>query len=612
MAVTAAIPASVTQGPSTAGSNPALRLWANGLAIDLEAQRVCELKIEIAYSHPARLSWTMHQPQQSLPLPHRAHVILTEETFGGQATPLFEGHIHDVSPGENPNEVRYVAFDPTRRAAQEVTIMNGLHSDPSVYPRAVWNVKIDNDDDYAFELAHDATTAEILQTLLGNALPELATMQAAPISGSAYVAGELEPFDFKSQEKVVFESETLRAGIDRLLGIYPAYRILFTPGEAERHWHFQNVKSAPQLTLTLNDHRPSNPHRVLSMKLQRSMEDRATAVKIYGPEKTQSGDVDVSAGTLTKQWNPAYEGGFASTGPGGSPLWADVSRRWQIADPAKRHLANLLPIAVTVDKFKASENATTILYLRTPALLATWDAGDTWEAIHNITVDKNQGIVTTPYHVYKYDESAPNKYQLPDNVRFVFAYYVPGLSVRYPASGYSGTAYTVAGAEIEMRRYDESLAAGFERYLIADQAERSAEFTKLAQSIHEAHRDIIYTGGCTLEGLVWDFARLNKRVNFAAVGSDGAPLATGWEAIDAILTDVEYDFTDRLTTLTFSSDHMEYTQVDPEELKRLLKLSALAAPRSPWVIIEYTDSAGHFNTRFAVTSLNEERYTGDR
>jgi hypothetical protein len=30
------------------------------------------------------------------------------------------------------------------------------------------------------------------------------------------------------------------------------------------------------------------------------------------------------------------------------------------------------------------------------------------------------------------------------------------------------------------------------------------------------------------------------------------------------------------------------------------------------VIIEYTDSAGHFNTRFAVTSLNEERYTGDK
>jgi len=596
-------------------------LYVDGTLVNFVTSHVCDLKLEIGYSHPARLSFTVYAPQHTLPFGHREFIQLVDESFGGLATPLFEGHIHDIVPGKGANEIKYTAYDPTRRAAAEVTIMNGFHDDASSYPRAVWNSKIDNDDDYAFEIEHDASTAVILSTIMENALPELVPMQAAPPSGQAYVDADLTAFDYVSQEKVVFESETIRGGIDRLLGLYPNYRILFQPGEGVggRCWRFRDVISAPQVTLTLNDHSDTQENKVLSLDIGRSMESRATAVKIYGPEKTETGDISTSSG-LTKLWNGAYDSGFETGGPGGSPLWVDVSRKWQITDEDKRHMANLLPEGYEITNLKSGvngstgENVTTSYTSRFIAFLATWDGGTSWEPIEGASFDKNQGIITTPFHVYKYEEPEiegedPN-YTLPDTVRLVYPYFIAGLSVRYPSSGYSGTAESVAGAEIEMRRYDESLAVGYERYQISDQATRTGEFEKLAQSIQEARRDIVYTGGVTLQGLCYEWLRLNRRVNITAIDGDGAALTTGWEEIDAILTDVEYDFSDRLTTLTFSSDHMEFTQADPEALKTLLKLDAMAEPQPTWVVIEYDYGHGR-KARFVVQSMNEDRYGGD-
>lgn len=590
---------------------PVLRLFADGVELDLVAIRAGDFVLEVGYSHPALLRFTVAAPQHTLPIGHRAFLVFCDQNFGGPEAPLFEGHVHEINPGIGANEIRYVAYDATRLAAQEATVMNGPHNLGSSYPRAVWNCKIDNDDDRAFELDHDATVATIVQTIFDNALSELVPLRAAPPSGSAYVPGELVGFDYRSQEKVVFESESLRGALDRLLDLYPQYRIRFEPGPSARQWRFVNVHASPSVTLRLNDHTATNPTRVLSLKLDRSLEGRYAAVKIFGPERTQAGDVNVAGGTLARLWNTVFDGGFEVSGPSGSPSYVDVSRKWQIVDPAKRHLASLLPAAVTVTGFRTDEEATTTVYTRVPLLLASWDGGSSWESVGPITLDRGAGIIQTPIHVYKYDP-ATLRYELPDNVRLVFAYYTPGLSVRYPASGFSGSAHAVAGVQAEMRRYDESLAVGYERYLIADQTERLAQFQKLAQSIQEASRDIVYTGGCVLLGMQYEFLRLDRRVNFAAVDGAGNDLTTGWEGIDAILTDVEYDFGAGVTTLAFSSDHLEFAQADPEELKRLLKLSALAEPSPRFVEIRYEDSAGRFNARFVVRGdLNEDRYSGE-
>ena len=54
-----------------------------------------------------------------------------------------------------------------------------------------------------------------------------------------------------------------------------------------------------------------------------------------------------------------------------------------------------------------------------------------------------------------------------------------------------------------------------------------------------------------------------------------ATLITGWEDVNATLTDVVYDYTARATILTFSSDQMELIGWDVDLLKERLRVVAL-------------------------------------
>ncbi|MFO0949341.1 MAG: hypothetical protein U1D30_26085 [Planctomycetota bacterium] len=347
--------------------DPTLETW---IEVDFVTSRVCDLELQFSYSHPARLSWTMHQAQHATPIPHRAFLQFTDDDYlaGTWSTPFRRASTK--SPGAAAN-----AEIPLRRLRSNPPSRPGSHhyerrAATFHLSRAVFNVKIDNDDDRAFEIEHDATTDEILRTLFDNATSELAAMQAAPIAGTPYVASDLAPLDYKSQEKIVFGSETLRGGVDRLLGLYPQFRILFHPGDGMslRTWRFLNVAAAPAVTLTLNDFQSENPHHVLSMKLSRSLEGRYSAVKIYGPEKTAAADVHVLGGGLDKLWNPAFESGFGVSGPAGSPTYADVARVWQISHPDRRHMANILPAPLSVENYSTDGGQTSLtVFLRTPA-----------------------------------------------------------------------------------------------------------------------------------------------------------------------------------------------------------------------------------------------------
>ena len=58
--------------------------------------------------------------------------------------------------------------------------MSGPHANAKVVPRAVWNAKIDTDDDYACEIGHDHTIGDIIEDILANAYNELVSFGAAP------------------------------------------------------------------------------------------------------------------------------------------------------------------------------------------------------------------------------------------------------------------------------------------------------------------------------------------------------------------------------------------------------------------------------------------------
>lgn len=586
--------------------------------LDQEALGFKKPKLKHQYD-PSIFTFVLSAANHLKPIGDRATIIVYDDDFqGGDLTrPVFEGHVWDIKPGTDANEIEYTCYDQTMRARQEITIMSGPHANPSVIPRLVYNSKIDNDDDRAFEYRHDATVGDIIVDLLSFAYNELTSnCEAAPpptSGGPAYVLGDLSAFDFEPQEKVVFESEKLGQGLDRLMQHYPQYRIWFEPGlhSTGRKWRFKNVKSAPTVTLTLNDF--TGTYKVHSLSLSRSFEGRATAIKIYGPPVAvfdivywnNEHEVDnlsaisstsILGGGLTAVWSNQHAANFREFGPFGRPeAIGYAGRRWQITDETKRRLAKILPAETIIPIDEFNFLGTELLQKRTrqPTFQVTFNDGRDWIPCNGAILDYLNGVITLPYHAWQganfgQDSSSiivqPSSgddiglYRLPDNARFYFAYYdyAQALYVRSPVSGYDGTAWEVANMRVEEKLYDEMLAIGYEAggTVVTSEA-RKAQYQKLADAMAIPKKDIIYTGGCVLEGIQYGFWGLGKRISIAAIDSQGNPIVTGWENIGAILTDVEWDYEGTgSTTLTWASDQMEFTQQDPERLKAELKIRA--------------------------------------
>jgi hypothetical protein len=546
--------------------------------LDQVANGFSDPKLSIKYDGPAQFTFRLHVPQHTTPIPIRSLIAFEDDTYAGYPNqPLFLGHVWEIIP-QWSNEVDYICHDVTLRARNEITVMSGPHGDANVIPRLVFNSKIDNDEDYAYAYENDATVGSILTTLLTNSYNELLTnCQAAPLGGGsdAFTASDLTPLDYIPQEKVTFESELLGQAIDRLLSLYPQYRLVFVPGYTStlNRWRFVKPTTSTQVTLTLNDFSASK--KVLSFGLRGNIAQRYPAVKIFGPRQWVTTTVTVTGSGLTNEWTNSNRINFEENGPNGVSV-GDAGKRWRIANSARRLASRILPDVVGVSDAQFNVDGTSLQtrLVREPTLQATWD-GTTWWTIPGFKLDIRNGYIDTPTAVYQDVPSGTPRYKLPTDVRLIYAYFGDPIAVRFPSSGFSGTANSVAGMTVEKRIYDEMLAIGYEQGTPVTSAARQAQFVKLAESIHEAIKDIIYTGGCTLEGLDYDFLQLQRRVNFAAVNGNGGSLTTGWEAVNAIVTDVEYDYENQLTTLTFSSDYSAFLQTSIEELKRILKIRAL-------------------------------------
>jgi hypothetical protein len=110
-------------------------------------------------------------------------------------------------------------------------------------------------------------------------------------------------------------------------------------------------------------------------------------------------------------------------------------------------------------------------------------------------------------------------------------------------------------------------------------AYRRAQFQALADSILFERKDIAWAGNIVLDGLQWDFAWLAKRINLTADDANGDPITTGWEDINAWLTDVEFDLDKGITTLTILSDQLANLGYDVQGHKERLKIKALEQVR---------------------------------
>lgn len=563
--------------------------------VDTDALALVATRLSISYSHAAQLSLTVIAPDYSAPIPRLAFVRVWDdgfqladgETDQDEDHPLFEGFVEVVAPAGDSNRVQLACYDATYRVVKELITMSlpwdaGIDGNPptpaaGAIPRLILNVSSESDSDYPFERSHGLTIGGFIAIILDDQLQPLWWLNAAPDGPlQAYVDADLEGMDFVPQEKIVWETESVRASTERLQRFDPRYRLLWEPGS--RLWRFFNITDAPSVTLTLND--PTVDFPVLSLDLSPSFERAWTAIKIYGPPTTETEEFIWYRGDVIP------DGWTNTLAPVGSAIELETIgiheistySAWQIVDSTKRRGARLLPdwFALRMSEFIWDN-------VKEPQFLLSWDGGQTWIGAE-VFLDFQTGQAifqgTVPFATVdqQYGQTAEyvgQHYFPPNAAKLVYAKYVTSLSVRVPETGFEGTAYTVAGMEVEKAVYDDSLAIGYEYGNPVTSEDRIAAMAALGRAQLDRNKDIVWTGGCVLDGIDYSWSRLNRRVNFVANDGNGGTVATGWDAIDAWVTDVDYDYAERTTTLTFSSDRQELIGEDVAQLKQRLNIKAL-------------------------------------
>lgn len=561
--------------------------------VDMDAGGVKLQTLLLSYQSASRLSWSMAAAEQTAPIPQYSWVRLWDDVgtddLGNPLTstnPLFFGLVMQVGPGSHSNAVQYVAFDPTYEAAKSVMMMSlpydtGSNNPASgSIPRLVYNVKNTGDEDYAYEVAQNSTVAEIIAGLLDFVLYPLDYLEASTPT-IAYDPADLVPMDFVPQEKMVWESVTVRAAVEQVYRHEPRFRMFWHAGQ--KLWRFYQLNHpgvTPYVDLVLNDSGATNPHPVIGLEITPSYEDCYTAVRIYGPPSLGSADFywddtlgSLGSGNLQPLGSPVFIENYSD---GSGMHTAECYTSFQIWDPLQRAGARMLRdwTPLPVGDYSGAT--------RFPVLLASWDYGTSWQAVGGVWFDFLNGIASFQAGNVPFTTKTDMRGQSvvagstqtrfpPNAFRLLWAPYDVPLEVRYPATGYSGTAYSVLSIEKELRLYDESLAIGRELGVPVTSSARRAAFVKLAEYIQATRRDIMHVGNVVLNGCDYQFCRLNRQVNI----SDFEGSTTGWESMYAVVTDVEYTWGDQPTTaITFNGNWLDLYGQDPAQLRERLRIKS--------------------------------------
>lgn len=575
--------------------------------VDMAALCLQLERLDIGYSHPHVLSFRVTAPNHTAPLARNAFIrfwdadgTLPDASTQSSSNPLFEGYLEDVKPGDDANIVIYTAYDPTHLAAKMAPIMSAAWEmgdntvDPKVrptkaigaVPRLVLNCANDADDDYAFARNGFGTAGALIAGILEDQYQPLYWINAAPGDGTnaggglAYVwTDELELLTTQPQEKVVHESTTVRAAITQIVTrFHPEWRMYWQPGA--RKWRFANLTNAEAQTIALND--PTSTLKVLGISIEPTTEGRYGGVEIRGPETLGVALFTWMDGGTSNSLVPLGSGTILQTYSDSSGSHDAIAyTQFQIVDTAQRRGGKLLPYP-----YQLVMNGNVVAY-RGPVLQLSFDNGTTWTST-NTWFDHYNGIVYWDQPVYYWADHAPagstQQYFPPNAARLVWAPYLDPIIVRSPGpessfggaeGSFIGTNYTIGNLPAEYDLYDEALAVGYEYGTPVTTAYRRGQFQTLADSILFERKDIAWGGTITLNGLQYGFAWLGKRINITSQDSDGNPVTTGWEDINAWLTDVEYDLEKGITTITLNSDQMANLGLDPQIMKERLKIKAL-------------------------------------
>ncbi len=233
-----------------------------------------------------------------------------------------------------------------------------------------------------------------------------------------------------------------------------------------------------------------------------------------------------------------------------------VYSRYRIVDPVKRRIAKdivgpdaLAPIVIyNINPYR-------------PRFYRKWDTGTTstwWEV--PVTFLYANGIIITRFPIFTGDGTTPGAASAAEDVRLDYAYLGNALVARYPATGYTGTAYTQAGIRREKVKHDETFIDPTDQ----------AQYEELVQALLEPLKDIAYSGSLPLQKLDWSLVNLGSRINITAQDDSGEPITTGFEEIKSFLLGLRYEFFPQTTTLNLSTSEGKFAFADFTDLKEAI------------------------------------------
>lgn len=506
---------------------------------------------------------------------------------------LFEGAVTDVDPTDTL-EVSVTAIDMSgsfKVIAMSSEWVNSTTPGTTARPRVVYNPQPD-DDDYSTANLCKATVGEIIKDILNVNITPLRDHKMVPDAGDPFVQSELDALVVVPQDKVVFTSSTVRNAIETVLRDNYHDKVLhWSP--SDRKWHITDLSALTTETVTLND---STAPVALSGSFNRTVENCATAVRIRGPEGVTEFDLKLSDGGLTDISDVFVpDSAFPS-------LFG--MNKWQITDTAKRRICRRLgaigyaPSVLSTfgspcnpqgrwdALYSVTEIETTYSPTVSPTLMVKFArnnaGGDSWQTVEGALFDFRTGVITTgTRYVHRRNPCPPypggiaqSKWENPEDVRVYYATPSAPLEVRWPASGFEGTAYTEAGLEFELQVYMEELAVYQANGVNYTTPERLAAVTEIAKATLAALKDIKYAGSLVLGGLDKKWLQPRK-LSIASKDGSGQTITTGMESANSRVSEVELDFENNVTTLTWNSGWLEAAGVNPDALKARMKLKAL-------------------------------------
>jgi hypothetical protein len=511
------------------------------------------------------------------------------------STCIFEGILTSIQPAKSLS-VGLSFIDPSgnsRVVCQSEAWQSASQVGTKSRPRVVYNAD-PTDDDYSWATGIKVTVGQIIQDILSlNSLP-LKSYRMSPASGDSWVQSELDALDIVPQSKIVFTQQSVRAAIESILSQFYYDKVLHWEPVA-RKWRIVDLASTTVKTVTLN--KGDDPNIVLTGSFNRTIEGCYTAVSIRGPNGITEMDFTLGNGDLTD-----VSDSFRPQ-PGQFPnLYA--MNKWQITNESDRvmtrTLATLGYAPSVLSTFGSPCNPqtgvndplwsldiieTVVSPTLSPTLMVKFPsnniAGGVWQTVEGVRFDFRAGIVSTGEvfpHRWNPCPPAPGgvaspNWENPIDVRLYTGVVSVPLEVRSPASGYAGTAYSIAGVQDTKVLYAEELSVHYADGINYTTPERLAAFQKIADQLLKHNQDIHYAGVVTLNGIAIDWLT-PSRLCIAALDLDGQPIDTGMEAANARVTEVELDIEEGITTITYNSGWM--AEADLDKLKSRMQFRALS------------------------------------